>query len=210
MRRVIAGVTAVSLALLLSSCGSSGAGSSAGGGTSSHSHETARHHSRSVSYTRYGSSRSTASRGPQPPSRTLGPRSKTHGCTVRGPLPDSACTPGSVFINATKSRICVLGYSRSVRNVSSSTKRTAYLEYGIASHTRGQYEVDHLVSLELGGSNSIANLWPEAAAPSPGFHQKDAVENYLHSQVCNGVIGLKQAQHEIATNWLAIYRKMPH
>lgn len=94
--------------------------------------------------------------------------------------------------------------------MTSSTKRRAYLEYGIRSHRAGQYEVDHLVSLELGGSNVIANLWPEAASPAPGFHQKDMVENYLHDQVCSGKISLHQAQHEIATNWLAVYHTMGH
>lgn len=81
--------------------------------------------------------------------------------------------------------------------------------YGITSHRPGQYEVDHLVSLQLGGSNDIANLWPEAASPKPGFHEKDRVENYLHDQVCSGAISLSQAQAEIATNWLNVYNRMP-
>jgi len=93
--------------------------------------------------------------------------------------------------------------------VPESEKKQVYAEYGILSHTTGQYEVDHHVSLELGGSNAIANLWPEAASPKPGFHEKDKVENYLHNQVCSGAITLKQAQIEIATNWLAVYNKMP-
>jgi hypothetical protein len=95
-----------------------------------------------------------------------------------------------------------------VRRVSESTKAAVYREYGIASHRRGEFEVDHLVSLELGGSNAISNLWPEAASPSPGFHEKDRVENYLHAQVCAGQMSLRRAEHEIATNWLAIYRQM--
>jgi hypothetical protein len=95
-----------------------------------------------------------------------------------------------------------------VRNVPESEKRQVYAEYGIYSHTAGQYEVDHYVSLELGGSNDIANLWPEAASPKPGFHEKDRVENYLHDQVCSGAISLRQAQTEIATNWLAAYNKV--
>ncbi len=69
--------------------------------------------------------------------------------------------------------------------------------------------MDHLVSLELGGSNDIANLWPEAANPTPGFHQKDQVENYLHDQVCSGAISLSEAQVEIATDWLSVYQRMP-
>ena len=96
-----------------------------------------------------------------------------------------------------------------MRNVPTSEKNQVYAEYGKTRHAPGQYEVDHLVSLELGGSNNIANLWPEAASPKPGFHEKDQVENYLHDQVCSGAIPLKQAQIEIATNWLAVYNRMP-
>lgn len=33
-----------------------------------------------------------------------------------------------------------------------------YAEYGITHRQRGKYEIDYLISLELGGSNSIKNL----------------------------------------------------
>jgi len=138
-------------------------------------------------------------------STPIGQRTKTAGCVANGALEDSACTPGAIIPTATKDQICVSGYSKSVRNVPSAEKAQVYAEYGIASHTSGQYEVDHLVSLELGGSNDISNLWPEAAEPTPGFHQKDGVENTLHAEVCNGTLSLQQAQQEIATNWLNVY-----
>ncbi|MFL5629079.1 MAG: HNH endonuclease [Ktedonobacteraceae bacterium] len=146
------------------------------------------------------------STGSQP---NWGVRTKTSGCQAHGGLPDSACTPGAIFSDATKADVCRSGYSKSVRNVPQSEKNQVYAEYGITSHGPGEYEVDHLVSLELGGSNDIANLWPEAASPQPGFHQKDVVENYLNSQVCSGAISLHEAQIEIATNWLAVYNRMP-
>jgi len=136
-------------------------------------------------------------------------QTKTSGCMAHGGLPDSACTPGAIFPNATQQDICRSGYSRSVRNVPVSEKDQAYAEYGITHHSTGQYEVDHLVSLELGGSNDIANLWPEAASPKPGFHEKDKVENYLHDQVCSGAMSLQEAQKEIAKNWIAVYNRMP-
>ncbi len=139
----------------------------------------------------------------------FGVQTKTSGCMVRGPLQDSACTPGAIIASATKDVICQPGYARSVRNVPTSEKDQVYAEYDIASHSPGEYEVDHLVSLELGGSNDIANLWPEAAFPKPGFHEKDKVENYLHDQVCSGAISLQQAQIGIATNWLTVYNQMP-
>jgi hypothetical protein len=124
-------------------------------------------------------------------------------CTVNGALPDSGCTPGFT-LPVTAAQVCVSGYSKSVRNVTTKTKNAVFAEYGITSHPTGAYEVDHLISLELGGSNDIKNLFPEAASPTPGFHEKDKVENYLHSQVCLGKISLKTAQHEIATNWLSV------
>jgi len=148
---------------------------------------------------------------PSTPERgiSLGHRTKTSGCVSSNALPDSACTPGAVFPDVTVDQICTPGYSSSVRNVPLGEKDKVYAEYGIASHEPGQYEVDHLISLELGGSNGIANLWPEPADPQPGFHEKDTVENYLHDEVCSGRMSLQQAQYQIATNWLAVYQAHP-
>ncbi|HLZ62285.1 MAG TPA: HNH endonuclease [Ktedonosporobacter sp.] len=166
--------------------------------------------------TSHPSTRGSVSGTPGAGATTIGPvgaepkwgvQVKTSGCQVRGPLEDPLCTPGAL-LPATKETICVSGYAGSVRNVPQSLKDQVYREYGISSHAPGQYEVDHLVSLQLGGSNEIANLWPEAANPTPGFHEKDAVENYLHAQICSGAISLKEAQIEIATNWLAVYHRM--
>ena len=102
----------------------------------------------------------------------LDKQTKTSGCVAHGGLPDSACTPGAIFAYATVQEICTPGYSRSVRNVPYSEKDQAYAEYGIQSHYPGQYEVDHLVPLELAGSNDIANLWPEAPIPRQVFTKK--------------------------------------
>jgi hypothetical protein len=128
----------------------------------------------------------------------LGHRTKVAACQIRGLLPDPACTPGAILAGATVSQICTPGYSRSVRNVPQSLKQSVYAGYGIEAHTPGSYEVDHLVSLELGGNNSIANLWPEI---SPGYHEKDGIENRLHDAVCAGSVSLRAAQHEIARDW---------
>src|SRR5207244_3122045 len=106
---------------------------------------------------------------------------------------------------ATTAQICQAGYSRAIRNVSTAEKNQVFAEYGVTSHPTGAYEVDHLISLELGGSNEIANLWPEPADPRPGFHEKDRVENELHTRVCAGTIALAAAQQQIATNWLDLY-----
>lgn len=180
---------ALLVVLLLSSCipdlsssgGSSNGGSSNGGSSS-------------------GGSNSSGGK--------IGQRTKTSGCVAKGALADPKCTPGAIIADATTDQICTPGYSKNVRNVPESVKNDVYAEYGIASRSPGEYEVDHLISLELGGSNDIANLWPEPADPRPGFHEKDKVENYLHQQVCSGAMSLAEAQTKIANDWLSVYQSM--
>ena len=122
--------------------------------------------------------------------------------------PNATLTPGNALPVDAK-MVCQSGYSKSVRNVPETEKKQVYAEYGISyPQPTGSYEVDHFISLELGGSNDITNLWPEPALPTPGFHEKDKVENYLHQQVCNGSMSLKEAQREIATDWYAVYLKI--
>lgn len=118
--------------------------------------------------------------------------------------PDPSLTPGAVFDGVTTDQVCTPGYTRTVRNVTFRERRQVYAEYGMAN-VRGADEVDHFIPLELGGSNDITNLWPEPYQPSPGAHEKDRVENYLHEQVCSGAMALADAQQAIATDWYAIY-----
>jgi hypothetical protein len=148
-----------------------------------------------------------ATAAPDRPPR-FGNRTKTAGCVARGGLPDPACTPGAIRPGVTVAEVCTPGSSSAVRNVTTAEKDRVYTEYGITKHPAGAYEIDHLISLELGGSNEIANLWPEAATPKPGFHEKDRVENYLHAEVCAGRMSLAEAQREIATDWIAVYRRI--
>src|SRR3989344_2862612 len=139
----------------------------------------------------------------------LAKRSKTSGCAVRGPFPDRACTPGSVFESATTSVICVSGYTKKVRSVSDKLRRQIYSSYDIAyPQPTGSYELDHLIPLALGGDNSTANLFPEAAEPAPGFKEKDVVEVYLYEEVCAGRLPLAAAQRQIAADWLSVYKAL--
>src|SRR5580704_13342892 len=121
-------------------------------------------------------------------------------------LPDPDLTPGNTF-DVTTQDLCVIGYSRKVRNVPAEMKREVYQEYGITSHGPGDYEVDHLIPLELGGSNSIKNLWPESHRTAPWNAQvKDGLEAKLHELVCSGQLDLKTAQQAIASNWIEAYK----
>jgi len=122
-------------------------------------------------------------------------------------LPDANMTPSDTF-DVTAQDICTRGYARKVRDVPAEMKREVYREYGIISHGPGDYEIDHLIPLELGGSNSIKNLWPESHRTSPWNAQvKDRLEDKLHALVCSGQLDLKTAQQAIASNWIEAYKK---
>jgi hypothetical protein len=140
----------------------------------------------------------------------LAVRTKISDCAIAGPLPDRACTPGTAFASATPAQVCAEGYSKTVRAVSVAIKKKVFKEYGVAyPQPFGSYEVDHLIPLEIGGANDIANLFPEPAEPSPGFHEKDLVEDYLHDEVCAGRLDIAEAQMEIAADWQRIYQVIP-
>src|ERR1700731_1541450 len=83
----------------------------------------------------------------------------------------------------------------------------ATTEAPVTSHGTGDYEIDHLISLELGGSNSIKFLWPESHRTSPWNAQvKDRLEGKLHELVCAGQLDLKTAQQAIAADWIGAYK----
>src|ERR1035437_5863312 len=132
---------------------------------------------------------------------SYGVQTKTSGCKSNQALPDPACTPGAVF-NVGTATICTVGYTAKVRDVSLSVRKQVFKEYGIDYSLHSNYEVDHLISLELGGSNDISNLWPESYLISDGSYTKDGFENYLHNQLCKGNVSLTEAQKEIANNWM--------
>ncbi|NKQ56705.1 hypothetical protein HFP15_27910 [Amycolatopsis sp. K13G38] len=135
---------------------------------------------------------------------------KTSGCHVRTengqPLPDPACTPGvtnpAVTQTDLQSTVCKSGWTKTIRPPASYTdglKRQGIAAYGDTDTKPGDYEEDHLISLELGGAPSDpGNLWPEPGA-SP--NAKDKVENALHKAMCDGKVTLAAAQHAIATDW---------
>jgi len=120
-------------------------------------------------------------------------------------VPNPRLTPGAV-LTTSRVRVCRSGYASSVRDVPESEKAAVYARYGIP-WVPYKHEVDHLVSLELGGSNAITNLWPEPYAGRWGARTKDVLENTLHDLVCSGAIPLRYAQHIEATGWVRAYRR---
>jgi hypothetical protein len=138
---------------------------------------------------------------------------KTSLCLSVNGLPDADCTPGAIDTNITQdniqSTICVSGYTTTVRpptKYTNALKTQQIKDYGYTDTNLSNYEEDHLISLELGGSpQDPKNLWPEPYNILNGARVKDRLENLLHVMVCNGSITLTEAQQEIATDWYLYY-----
>ena len=163
----------------------------------------------------------SAAPGPSAPGPAALPRALT--------LPDPQLHPGATNTALTQAQLCAAGFSTStIRPPVSYTDQLKRLELGTGGSIRApsgkvyavvgeqlpgtvaDYELDHLISLELGGNpEDPANLWMQPwerkadhlAAPGQGAESKDVVENRLHREVCAGTIALADAQHEIATDW---------
>ena len=131
-------------------------------------------------------------------------------CHSVGGLPDPSCTPGATDPRVNQSdimtTICVPGYTATVRPSTSYTnplKNESIRDYGYYDTNMSDYEEDHLIPLEIGGSpTSVSNLWAEPHYGNYTSYDKDGFENYLHAMVCDGSMSLVQAQKEIATNWV--------
>jgi hypothetical protein len=134
-------------------------------------------------------------------------------------LPNSAVTPGALNPNVTQANInqnvCKANWTGTVRppvpytnklkaTQMASTYKSLVATFG-ASPTN--YEEDHLISLQLGGSpTDPKNLWPEPYAGN-NAHRKDVIETKLKTMICSGKITLSDAQKAIATNWVLAYNK---
>ena len=130
-------------------------------------------------------------------------------------LSDPACTPGAIDPAVTQanvdSTICKSGYTSTVRPSPSLTgafKKKSLAAYGISYDNT--IELDHLISLELGGSSSATNLWPEmnSAGAKTVNNPKDQVENKLAAAVCSRKVTLAAAQDAIATDWITAEAKL--
>ena len=129
-------------------------------------------------------------------------------------IPDPSCTPGAVnptlTLEVMKEPNFRTGCVRD-QDTQPQDKAKTYHWYGLAkpANNPGENqicELDHLISLELGGADSLDNIWPQCgpshvALEQRFFKRKDTVENFLAKQVRDGKISLPDAQKGIATDW---------
>lgn len=121
--------------------------------------------------------------------------------TAAGLLPDPDCTPGRTLPGVTAAEVCTPGWATDHRNVPASVRRQVLARYGVPTDRHFEGELDHLISLQLGGTNAAENLWPQAGKIP---NEKDLIEGRLHRLVCSGRLELAEAQRRIAADWTAV------
>lgn len=118
---------------------------------------------------------------------------------------DAAQLDPRVTQSTIASTIAVKGYTKTVRPPSSVTGRIKSLlmrQHGYTD-SPSDYELDHFLPLECGGSSNLSNLWLE---PIGDARLKDKDENRAHSMVVSGVWTLAQGQQYIRDHWTIHYR----
>jgi anti-sigma factor RsiW len=122
-----------------------------------------------------------------------------------GALPEPALTPGAVT-QLTTAELC--NGVRPSRIVTEDVRQQVLRAYGMERVSSAAYELDALVTPELGGSTDPANLWPQRYhSPVWNARVKDELERLLPEMVCRQEMTLAQAQREIAADWIAAYKR---
>ena len=121
-----------------------------------------------------------------------------HGHRANAILADPVRTPGVLNPTVTqaniRSTICRQGWTETIRPPTSYTNalKTRQMRQYREPGSLSDYQEDHLISLELGGSpTDPRNLWPE---PYPRASDVDKIENELNGEVCSGQLTLGEAQ----------------
>jgi Putative zinc-finger len=129
----------------------------------------------------------------------------------RDVLPERSLTPGATRRITTINGVCSMAHEEVVSHVSMSLRQEVFERYGIVNARASDYEIDYLITPGLGGVEAVDNLWPEPyASRTWNAHVKDDLEERLHEMVCHGELDLSAAQRDIATDWIAAYKKYFH
>ncbi len=123
--------------------------------------------------------------------------------------PKTNLTPGATLA-LTKAQVCSAS-SVQAPVVPFSLQHEVLALYGVSGAQSNAYEVDYLITPELGGATDIRNLWPEPYYDTAwNAHVKDQLEDRLHEMVCHGDVDLATAQRDISKDWIAAYQKYFH
>jgi hypothetical protein len=110
-------------------------------------------------------------------------------------LPNRKLTPGRVA-QSDKERT----------GVTEQMERAVFDRYHILWRRRAEFKIDHLIPVELGGADTIDNLWPQSLSTRPYHAQrKELLTQCLLARIAEGKMTLAQAQREISEDWISCF-----
>jgi hypothetical protein len=133
---------------------------------------------------------------------------KTGGVVLARPaLPRPDLTPGAVR-QVSVEEVCEPEKQTSRPRVDVMTAQQVFEHYGADFRRAKEYELDFLITPELGGTADIRNLWPQPYASTTwNAYVKDELEQLFRQRVCAGTMDISTAQREIANDWISAYRR---
>lgn len=137
----------------------------------------------------------------------LGHSNETGSLSTIRVVPNGDLTPGATDRSSVQD-VCSAGVSTNDPDVPDPLRREVLKEYGLTNVSIDSYQIDYLVTPQLGGAPNIRNLWPEPSLNTVwNARVKDALEDRLHYLVCSGQLDLATAQHDLSHDWVAAYKK---
>jgi hypothetical protein len=107
-------------------------------------------------------------------------------------LPKPKLTPGRVA-KSDKERA----------GVSLAIEQKVFARYRLPWASRAAFKIDHLIPVELGGADTIDNLWPQSLRARPyGADRKELLAEVLRLKVARGQMSLEEAQELIRNDWI--------
>jgi hypothetical protein len=123
-----------------------------------------------------------------------------------GSLPVRSLTPGATG-NVSIRALCT-DHAPPRPTIPAAVRAAILHDYQMEAVPEREYELDYLITPELGGIADRRNLWPERYDSRVwNAHVKDDLERLLPRLVCQGTLDLETAQHDIAANWIGAYQK---
>jgi anti-sigma factor RsiW len=120
-------------------------------------------------------------------------------------LPVASITPGATS-DVTVDQLC--SGATDARPITVAMRAQVLSAYGVEDIPSDQYELDYLITPELGGATDIRNLWPQGYGSLIwNARVKDELEELLPRLVCSRQLDLTTAQRDMASDWIAAYKK---